>query len=226
MTVVCLAALMLASCGLVDIDLDEEAEAVGTFSLDRDTLVIMVGDKYVFKPVFDPDTLANQQVFYKAAADTVIVMKGDTVVALAEGRDNVLATTVSSRLDDSCYVYVLPLWQSPGTVSPYETVVYADVTANGRAADDDMVVGAFCEDQLRCVGRIVEQHGKRFMLFRIGSEEDTQDGEDEEGFKVVAEKIVFRCYDRKHFSYTTSKTTVPFDGETHGKPSAPITLRF
>jgi hypothetical protein len=213
---------LLASCGLYDIDVDELNEVATDFSLGRDTVYVMQGERFVFNPVFVPDTLSNVQVFYQSTDDGVALMVGDTVVAQTEGWATIKAISVSSRLTDSCRVCVLPLWQPTLEYYPYETVFYARVTVKGRPLDEDMLIAAFCGEELRGIGQLYEQKGVRCLRLRVGAEalDVAEDPDDPEGpYVVYRERIEFRCYDRRTHNLYTSPTHVSFDGETHGTPS-------
>lgn len=226
--VVCLVCLTFASCGLFDID--EMADVATAFHLDRDTVYLQQDERFVFTPHFEPDSIANQQVFYYSLGDTVALMQGDTIVPVAPGWATIMAMSVSSRMEDSCYVCVLPDWVPTEAVYPYETIVYAEVTVNGRPLDDKMQVSALCSDEIRGVGTIVEQHGRRYMLIRVGSTLSNEDDEaemDEDGpVEVQRERISFQCYDKLTHQLYRATTFIDFDGESHGKPTAPIKLKF
>lgn len=221
--IVCLA---FTSCGLFDIDVDEMADVATAFQLDRDTVYLLQDENYVFSPLFEPDSVASRQVFYQSLGDTVAVMKSDTVVGVAPGWAMIMATSVSARLVDSCMVCVLEEWTPTELVYPYETIVYAEVTVKDRPMDDDMIVAAFCADEVRGIGSIVEQHGRRYMLFRVGSIINNQEEEDDDDAEVQHERISFRCYDKKTHQLYYGSQSVDFDEETHGRPTAPIRLKF
>jgi len=233
----------LTSCGMVNIDLDTMTDTAVELKLGRDTLYIMEGENYVFKPTFTPDTIANIQVFYLSEADSVAHITGDTLQARSQGWSLVTAISVSGRQPDSCRVCVLPQWESSARVYPYETVVYAYVTVGGAPMTDDMTVAAFCEGEVRAIGQTFKTNGIQYIRFRVGStlgeeagqttsgeepvhdeEDPTEDNDIPE--ELYRESIYFRCYDHSRFNLYATPTTFTFDGETHGAPSNLIELRF
>lgn len=213
---------LLASCGLVDIDLDEIADVAGQMDLGRDTVYVMAGDRYVIRPTFTPDTIANKQVFYVSSADTVAKMVGDTVVALSEGWTTVTGISVSSRLPDSCQVCVMPLWVAPTPYAyPYETIVYADVTIHDAVPTKDMVVGAFVGDELRAIGQPLTVDKYKVMFFRVLSDADPD-------YEGQMQPIKFRYYDHSTCDYELFplKENIVFDGETYGTLAKPVILKL
>lgn len=213
--------LALTSCGLIDIELDELSEVAGEMHLGRDTVYVMEGDSFVFTPVFDPDTIANQQVYYYSSADSVAKMAGDTVVAQSEGWAMIQAVSVSSRLLDSCRVCVLPMW---GEVSPYlypnETIVYAQVTIRGAAPTSDIRLGAFIGNELRGVGIPLDVRDHHLTAFRIWSDIDPLTEED------IVQAVQFRFYDRRRAIIGTFPQSILFDGDTHGTLNEPFLLQY
>jgi hypothetical protein len=220
--------LAFASCGIVDIDVDEVAEVAMSFQLERDTVYLQQAEKYTFTPVFQPDSLSNQEVFYQSLGDTVAVMQDNMVVGVAPGWATIMAMSVSSRMIDSCHVCVLPVWAPSEEGYPYETIVYADVTVKGRPMDGDMVVAAICSNEVRGVGTIIEQHGHRYMVFRVGSISNGEeaDDDDDEPHEVQKEYFSFQCYDRRSHWLYRGTTSIVFDGEMHGTPTNPVRLNF
>lgn len=238
-----MAACSVASCGLFDFDIDVDEtpfdDSEVAFSLDRDTLYMMAGEEYVFQPTFSPDMNENNVAFYLSMADSVATVIGDTVLAQREGWTVIRAMSVATHLTDSCLVYVLPDWQPSLRVYPYYTAVYANVTVGGNPVNDNMIVAAFVDSDLRAIGQVYEQNGVSVMRFRVGSEslgddmnDDSNLDDDEEKGETVGDNpwnreiVYFRCYDRSTHRLYDSRIRVIFNGNAHGTPSTPIPLVF
>ena len=56
--------LVLTSCGLIEFDMNDEAQPVLSMALDHDPVYVMQGDRFVLKPVFTPDSISNQAVLF------------------------------------------------------------------------------------------------------------------------------------------------------------------
>lgn len=213
---IALAALLVTSCGIIDIELDEEQMDEIKMYLDRDTIYAMVGDELVINPHFSPDTAIVNDVFWTSSADSVLHIDGYRFTALSEGWATVKAVSVMNQIEDSCHVCVLPRWDTTVPSTPYETIIYADVTVHGKAFDPEtMMLAAYVGNELRGIGTMREQHGVKYMEIRVGSEQDGEDSADPEEDPII-QFIKFRVYDKSRFMEEEVPGFVLFDGAAHG----------
>lgn len=230
--------LLLSSCGLLDYDMEEGREELAvSMNLDRDTMYVMTGDRFMLTPLFDPDTVNISDLYFYTDRPDILFFDAEGFEALESGWANVYAMSVSSRISDSCAVCVLEPWSLSVKRYPYETVIYAYVTVNGEQPTDDMMIAAFCGNEVRDFARVFEAHGTTFMIFRAGSEyrytpddeEPDYDLDDDEEpddvpWTVQHEYITIRAYDPVHHRLYTNRTRILFDGESHGTPSHPLPI--
>lgn len=218
--VVCQLALSVAltSCGLIDMDMDTEAQPVLSMKLDRDTVYVMTGDRFVLTPVFTPDTISNQAVFFSSDDSDVAQVDDGTIVAVGAGWTTVTAVSASGRFVDRCEVCVIPRWEVSPYAYPDEMFVYAKVTVHGNEPGEDMMVAAMINDEARGVGQWLSVGKYRCMVFRVLNYR-IGDGED-------PDIVSFACYNRKTLKLEFFSQRIAYDGETHGSPAAPFELRI
>ena len=204
----------LTGCGLIDMDLDGEAQPVQTMVLDHDTVYVMEGDRFALKPVFTPDTISNQAVFFASDDSEVVTIDEDSIQAVGKGWTTVTAVSVSGRFMASCEVCVMPRWQVSPYSYPDEMFVFAKVSVDGKEPDGDMMVAALINDEVRGVGQWLTVGSYRCMVFRI-----LNNGVDE-----VPDRVDFACYNRTTFRVEYFKQWLTYDGETHGTPANPVSL--
>lgn len=204
----------LTSCGLVDFDMNDEAQPVQSMTLDHDTVYVMQGDCFALKPVFTPDTISNQAVLYVSNDKEVAVIEADSIRAVGAGWTTITAMSVSGRFMATCEVCVMPRWQVSPYSYPDEMFVFAKVNIHGQEPDNDMMVAALINDEVRGVGQWLTVGNYRCMVFRI-----LNNGVDE-----VPDRVDFACYNRKTFRVEYFKQWLTYDGETHGTPANPVSL--
>ena len=213
-----LAPLLATSCGLMD--MEEQQELVATqMQLGRDSLYIMVGDTLALQPEFTPDSVTVSDIYWASSAPDVLSVADNVFTARSAGWALVTAVSVARRLEDSCHVCVMPRWESMARQYPHEMMVYADVSVGGRPfTPDEMVLGAFVDDELRGIGEGMEWKGRQYVRFRIGSETAAVDPDnpDDESDEVVT----FRVYHRSRLAYEEFPQKLNYDGETHGTLSS------
>lgn len=248
---------IVSSCGIIELDEGEETTAV-SMRLERDTICVMVGDTFHVDPVFSPDTVCVKDLYWTHSDTTGIVsIKDNLIIAEKEGITTVSVVSVLDRLSAECRVQVLPIWDEHMTVSkyPYDMVIYADVTFDGKPFDPEtMTVAAFSSGQCRGIGEMHESHGIKYMVLRIYSslgpngfvdvktrsvtdgngeeldndyeeEADTVPADDEEPEDYV-EHISIRCYNRTAKKVKALPYNILFDGEAHGTLSNLYRLDF
>ena len=229
----------LTSCDLLEFDVDSDLSKVAAeMSLNYDTAYVMRGDTLPLLPSFKPDTLNIRDIFVRSSdADVVSVnLLTGRIEAVGTGWARLYVESVSARLLDSCDVCVMEPWAATAELDyPYETIIYADITVKGKPLTKDMTVGAFLGDECRGVAEALTFHGVSLMQLRVGSEDLTDDDsvpdlpddeEDEGGYEVVRDQIVFRCYDRLYKQLYECPAKVNFDGETHGTLSNLYKIAF
>lgn len=204
-------ALLLGSCG----ELFENPPVIEAkkMHLDREYVVIMKEDTCRLNMVFTPDSVTIESAFWTSENPCVKVSENGLVTAVEVGETKVSAISVTSRLEDTCRVKVVPKWDLNSYDFLYEMVVYANVTVGGVSQPEDIRVAAICNDEIRGEGEVMEHNGKKYTRIRIYS--NTESGE----------KIEFYCYNsNKNIYYHKFPFELTFDGETHGTLSDLIDL--
>jgi hypothetical protein len=200
-------------------DIEQDEQPAFGMSLGRDTLYVMVGDRFSLSPVFSPSADVPADVYWTSSADSVVSVADNVFTGVGEGWALVRATSVSRLLEDSCHVNVMRRWESTFRDYPYEMMVYASVTVHGQPFDSEaMVLGAFVEDELRGVGEPMEWHGRQYVRFRVGSSISYVDPDG------LDETVTFRVYHRRQLLYEEFPQTIDFDGEAHGTLSSLFSL--
>lgn len=207
---------LTTSCGIIDFDMGEITQSSYEMSLNLDTAVVLQGESFHLTPIFTPDSIDNQEVYWMSSNSNVVFVLGNNLIALNEGEAIVKAISVQNRNMDSCYVKVLPRWE----VNPYQysddMVVYANVQIGGKAFDSkNMLLGAFIGGQLRGIGEEIEWTGTKYYKIRIYGYLDLD--RDEVGNPEIV-KFAYYHPDKLQLNYF--KQYLLFDGETHGTLSA------
>lgn len=210
--------LQLTSCGIME--LDEQEQIVATeMMLGRDSVYIMVGDDFTIQPTFKPDSVSVNDIFWRSSDSKVVSVEDGHLVGQSEGTVWVYATSVSRQLEDSLVVVVMPLWQEPSRLYPYEMIVYANVTIGGQPFDPEtQMLGAFVDDEMRGIGTLMKWKDKSYVRFRIGSDIAYYDPDGS------TEEVTFRVYHRQKLCYEEFPQTIEYDGETHGTLSNLMTI--
>ena len=205
--------LLLGSCG--EIFENPPVIEAKKMHLDRKYVVIMKEDTCRLNMVFTPDTVTIESAFWTAENSCVKVSENGLVTAVEIGETKVSAISVTSRLEDSCRVKVVPKWDLNACDYLYDMVVYANVTVDGVSQPEDIRVAAICNDRIRGEGEVMEHNGQKYTRIRIYS--NTEYGD----------KIEFYCYNSKrNIYYHKFPYEVVFDGETHGTLSDLIELKL
>ena len=198
---------LMTSC--LKLDIGDDTLTAYDMSLDHDSVYMMLDDTIRLSPVFNPDSVSNQEMFWWSDADSIILASGNDLIAIAEGYTYVRGMSVQHRLEDSCYVYVMPRWEVSPYDFPFEIVVYADVKIGGETPSEDILIGAFKGKEFRGIGKWKEWKGKKYMEIRAYSHyDDIHDGK--------SERINFLYYDRKNLRVQRFRQSISFDSETHG----------
>lgn len=198
---------LMTSC--LKMDIGDDTLTAYNMGLNYDSVYVMVEDTIRLSPVFDPDTVSNKEVFWWSDADSVVYAFDNDIIAVSEGTTYVRGMSVQHRLEDSCYVYVMPRWEVSHYDFPYEIIVYADVKIGGETPSEDILIGAFKGAEFRGKGQWKEWKGKKYMEIRAYSlYDEIHDGK--------SEKISFLYYDKKNLKVQRFNQSISFDSETHG----------
>lgn len=208
-TIVLTLALLTGACS--EFFEPNEATMPVTMTLSSHDVTVMEGDTCVIHPLFTPDSISNQAVFWMTADQQVArFLNTDTLIAVTQGSTQAIAISVTDyRKADTCRVSVISRWRLTANFDyPEDMVVYADIRVHGQPVSDDMMIGAFCGDELRGVGQTMERRGVRYTLIRVWGP-----------YAMSNETIIFRCYDRRRYTLEEFNEALSFDGESHGSPS-------
>ena len=216
-----LLASLFTSCGLIDMEFDENVEIDYDMQLDRDTVYVTVGDSFVLHPVFSTDSVINREVFFASAHEDIAYIHNDTIKAAGEGETVISATSVMNEKTDSCRVFVLPPWEIDIYKYSSDMVAYVTATVDGVPLNPEtQMIAAFVGAELRGIGEPMKlKDSKTIVRIRIYGYYEWDDGE-----PTAPELVRFVCYDREKLMLKHLSLYIPFDGETHGRPSAPLEL--
>lgn len=207
--------LFTVSCGLMEIE-EEPAMAEVNMYFDRDTIYVMKGETFTITPVFDPDSVTLNDIYWTTSNDTVVGVSENTFTAFREGWSTVRGISVLHQIEDSCSVCVLKNWDYELPVYPYETVFYANVTVHGKPFNPEtMKLYAYIGDELCGIGVQRENYGIPYVELRVGSELDGENSADPEEDPII-QLIKFRIYDKSRLIEEEVPGLVLFDGAAHG----------
>ena len=187
---------------------------IRTMTLARESIDLMVGDRYSIPVIFNPDSLPNDAVWWTTEDTEIASFDDNDVVALKEGTTTAYAMSAVDRLEASCVVNVWPRWYTNPNAYPYDMVIYANITLNGEPIDDDVYVGAFIFGELRGVAERLERNGHQYTVIRVWS--DSESGE----------LVYFRHYDPKTATMMKHDFWLPFGANANGNPSNPIDIEL
>ncbi|MBP5771658.1 MAG: hypothetical protein J6W75_09900 [Bacteroidaceae bacterium] len=208
----CLGLTALTSC---EITVDEPLAAL-IMALDRDSVVLMLGDTIRLNMLVKPDTVTKITSFWDIIDTTGVinVLQNGAVFGTQTGEADVRVVAVNERLEDTCHVVVIEDWRELYETYPYDMLVYADVNVKGYHNDaKGLRVAAFINDELRGYGEVRTDRGVTYTLFRIWHD------------RPSSGQISFRYYLPYEFSTGELKFNMTFDGAVHGrlKQLIPIT---
>ena len=216
-----LIALTMSASSCADLFDMDDAIVPSEMTLDTHAVTLMVGDSCVIKPIFTPDSLSNNVVFWMSLDPEVAsFVSGDTLVGRSIGSTEALAISVTDYTRaDTCAVEVIDHWDLPIEDFPHETIVYANVLIHGQPPTDDDVIAAFYQGEVRGIGQMFEMRGHSVMRIRIAG--DFVDDDD-----LEQNSVAFRCYRKHEHQLLTFPQWIYFDGESHGTPSSPLQLQI
>ena len=202
--------VLTTSCGK-PFEVDEVTEdklSVAELTMDRHSVDLIAGDIYQVPTTVKPDTLAERGIYWESADTSVVRISEGRLVAVGAGQTTVKAIAMAGLKSDTCHIRVMEPWVVDPYAFLYDMVIYADVSVNGRAANDSTLVGVFGRDesgrsQLKGIGVMRRSaDGKPYMQLRTYSNGD--DGE----------SLTLRCYDRSRALLLESKEGITFENNS------------
>ena len=217
-----LLSMLSVSCGIIDMELDEEVQNVFDMKLKHDSISVFVGDRFVLEPVFTPDSVNNQEIYVQLNQDGFLEKDNDSILAIGVGETYVTAISVENALVDSCYVNIMEPWSLNPKDYSDDMVVYAKITVDGKPFNPNtMMVAAFSGPEFRGKGEIISIGNQQLLRFRIYRYADW------DGSMVGEQELIkFKVYTRENYSLQTFSQYLIFDGETHGSLSEPFILEY
>ena len=211
---------MLTSCGLIDMEFDEDIQGAYDMQLDHDTVYVTQGEHFVLQPVFTPDSVSNREVFFRSANEEIAYIKNDTIYAESIGETVISATSVMNEKMAFCHVFVLKPWEIDIYRYSDDMVAYVTASVDDVPLDfEKQMVVAFVGGELRGIGKLIELNDTRVVQIRIYGHLD-YDSE----WETFPELVYFAYYDREKLMLNQLPIYLKFDGETHGSVSEPIKL--
>ena len=212
---------LITSCGLIDMEFDENVQVDFDMRLDHDTVYVEEGDSFVLQPMFIPDSVINREVLFLSADDNVAYVNNDTIVAVSEGETVINAISVANEKMAFCQVYVMAPWKVDIYKYSNDMVAYVTASIDGEPLNlETQKIGAYVGGELRGIGELIELNDKKILQIRIYGHYELGDGE-----PTRPELVRFVCYDKEKMMKTNLSLSISFDGETHGSPSIPLELR-
>ena len=211
---------MLTSCGMIDMEFDGDVQMAYDMRLDHDTVYVTLGDSFVLKPVFTPDSVSNHEVFFRSADEAIACVKNDTIIAESVGETVISATSVLNEKIAFCQVFVLEPWVVDVHRFSNDMVAYVTASIDGVPLDfEKQTVAAFIGPELRGIGKPIVLKDKTVVQIRIYGFLEYGDLEPESPAIVR-----IACYDHEKLMLKKLPITLEFDGETHGSATEPIEL--
>ena len=200
----CLGVSTLASCEITE---EEHVEALW-MELDRDSIVVMLGDTCRLNMKFLPDTVTNVTAFWEVIDSTGVinVLQNGAVIATQIGEADVRVVATNERFEDTCHVVVIDDWRELYDTYPYDMLVYADVNIKGHHNNaDSLRIAAFIDGEMRGYGQVRTDHGIPYTLFRIWH------------YRPNSGKVRFRYYLPYEFATGELDFNMTFDEAVHGQ---------
>lgn len=211
---------LFTSCGLIDMEFDENIQDVYDMRLDHDTVYIAQGESFVLQPVFTPDTVGNREVFFSSANEEIAYIKNDTIIAESVGETVISAMSVMNEKMAFCHVFVLEPWEINVYNYLSDMVVYVTASIDGVPLDfEKQMVLAYVGPELRGIGKPIVLKDKTVVQIRVY-------GYIPYDIEVLPlpEYVNIAYYDYDTLMLKHLPINLEFDGETHGSVSEPIEL--
>lgn len=200
----CLGLTAFTSCEITE---EEPIDALW-MELDRDSIVVMLGDTCRLNMRFLPDTVTNVTAFWEIIDSTGVinVLQNGAVIATQTGEADVRVVAANERFEDTCHVVVIDDWRELYETYPYDMIVYADVNVLGHHNNaDSLRIAAFIDGEMRGYGQVRTDHGITYTFFRIWHERPSNG------------KVTFRYYLPYEFATGELDFNMTFDEAVHGR---------
>lgn len=215
----------LLSCGLIEMEFDNETQQLVSFEFTYDTVYAMKGDTFFLAPYLYPDNGLSSSLYWQSDNRSIVNCINDTIVAESEGWTRVMATTLSNGITDTCTVCIMRPWLTLSHPYPDDMAVYAHITVDGKEPGKHMMFCAYLPDEEgvyepRALGVPMNEE-RSIYFFRVWGELGAvPDNDDDSGL----EPVLFRAYNKNTLQVKVFPQQVGFNGQTKGTPSHPIEL--
>lgn len=215
-----LVALMLLAAGFCSCDEIfelEETKAPSAVSIDRDELVLMVGDTCRLAAELTGSYTSPLIYWTSIDEDKAKVLSDGSVVALSPGDARIVVMSVSdTEVRDTAVAHIMDIPAVKETDFRYDMPVYAAVDGVNIEKNSSRRIMAYCGSELRGVSRILmvtDGNGQNHYCFLIRVMSNTQTGD----------VLSFRYYDSNLGSIIDLKETITFSHDSFaGYPSSPV----
>ena len=86
---------LIVSCGIIDIDINEDDLKLYDMCLNHDSVYVMLDDTFKLLPIFTPDTIKFKEVFFWSNNDSIAYINDETIVASAQGETYIICRFAS-----------------------------------------------------------------------------------------------------------------------------------
>ena len=213
--------LLTGFCSCDEIFELEETKAPSAVSIDRDELVLMVGDTCRLAAELTGSYTSPLIYWTSIDEDKAKVLSDGSVVALSPGDARIVVMSVSdTEVRDTAVAHIMDVPSVKESDFRYDMPVYAAVDGVNIEKNASRRIMAYCGNELRGVSRILtvtDGDGGKHSCFLIRAVSNTQTGD----------VLSFRYYDALLGSIIELKETISFNHESfEGYPSQPVTFTF
>ena len=195
----------------------EQTKAPSAVSIDRDELVLMVGDTCRLAAELTGSYTSPLIYWTSIDEDKARVLSDGSVVALSPGDARIVVMSVSdTEVRDTAVAHIMDIPTVKETDFRYDMPVYAAVDGVNIEKNSSRRIMAYCGSELRGVSRLLmvtDGNGKNHYCFLIRTVSNTQAGD----------VLSFRYYDSNLGSIIDLKETISFSHDSFaGYPSSPF----
>ena len=199
----------------------EQTKAPSAVSIDRDELVLMVGDTCRLAAELTGSYTSPLIYWTSIDEDKARVLSDGSVVALSPGDARIVVMSVSdTEVRDTAVAHIMDVPSVKESDFRYDMPVYAAVDGVNIEKNASRRIMAYCGNELRGVSWILtvtDGDGGKHSCFLIRAVSNTQTGD----------VLSFRYYDALLGSIIELKETISFNHESfEGYPSQPVTFTF
>lgn len=215
-----LTVLMLMATGFCSCDEIFELEQTKTpsaVSIDRDELVLMVGDTCLLAAELTGSYTSPLIYWTSIDEDKAKVLSDGSVVALSRGDARIVVMSVSdTEVRDTAVVHIMDIPTVKESDYRYDMPIYAAVDGINLEISVSRRIMVYCGNELRGVSQILtvaDGNGGNHSCFLIRAMSNTQAGD----------VLSFRFYNSQTGSIIELKETLSFNHESFaGYPSSPF----